>query len=100
MDWGCPVFDSGTSLFYNELYTNFYTESSKAAAKLFASTQQEQIKFIDSCTAVPFGNLDGLSTTFLEIMTQNPCSPQERNEDLCKLLTNQINEAKKFCKWD
>lgn len=100
-----PVFDSGTSMFHDEILYNlknpYLRESLKIKAKPFASNQKEQMKripFKEYCSDLDFERLGGISEFFGKLISQNPYIEPERAEILCKTLDSRIKETKNLFK--
>ena len=100
-----PVFDSGTSMFHDEILYNlknpYLRESLKIKAKPFASNQKEQMKRIpvkEYCADLDFERLDGVSEFFGNLISKNPYIEPERAEILCKTLDSRIKETKNLFK--
>ena len=98
-----PVFDSGTSMFHDEILYNlknpYLRESLKIKAKPFASNQKEQMKripFKEYCSVLDFERLDGVSEFFGKLISQNPYIEPERAEILCKTLDSRIKETERL----
>ena len=89
-----PVFDSGTSMFHDEILYNlknpYLRESLKIKAKPFASNQKEQMKripFREYCTVLDFERLDGVSEFFGKLISQNPyIEPEQAENEIDALL--------------
>ena len=98
-----PVFDSGTSMFHDEILYNlknpYLRESLKIKAKPFAPNQKEQMKripFKEYCSDLDFGRLEGVSEFFGKLISQNPYIEPERAEILCKTLDSRIKETERL----
>ena len=101
--FGLEVFDSGTSMFHDEILYNlknpYLRESLKIKAKPFASNQKEQMKripFKEYCSVLDFERLDGVSEFFGKLISQNPYIEPERAEILCKTLDSRIKETERL----
>ena len=97
------MFDSGTSMFHDEILYNlknpYLRESSKIKAKPFASSQKEQMKkipFKEYCSNLKFEKLNGISEFFGKVISKNPYIEPERAEILCKTLDSRIKETERL----
>lgn len=95
-----PVYDSGTSLFYDEsafsLKNPFVLDSKNIKAKPFAQNQKEQIEKIPYkkyCTELNLKELSGIPDFFMELISENPYIEKERAELLTGVLNSRINES-------
>ena len=98
-----PVFDSGTSMFHDEILYNlknpYLRESLKIKAKPFALNQKEQMKripFKEYCSDLDFERLNGVSEFFGNLISKNPYIEPERAEILCRTLDSRIKETERL----
>lgn len=98
-----PVFDSGSSLFYNLpssiLEDKEKTASSSIVARPFGYKQSDQIKLLpckELCSNLPFNELSDISQWYYKILEQNKRIDKRRRELICELLEGRIKEVKRI----
>ena len=94
-----PIFDCGTSLWYNTQESLIKPLSPNLPAKPFKKTHREQIKLVKDFSWVDLKALDGMKEEMEEILSQSPYISRERRAVLCdafcqraELLGEIVNE--------
>ncbi len=94
-----PIFDCGTSLWYNTQENLIKPLSPNLPAKPFKKTHREQIKLVKDFSWIDLKALDGMREEMEEILSQSPYISRERRAVLCdafcqraKLLGEIANE--------
>jgi hypothetical protein len=77
-----PVFDCGTSLWYDRP-TTMIRPLAKVPSKPFRSSHDEQIKLIGDFEWRGFSALEGISETFSDILAKSPFIDDTRRSALC-----------------
>ncbi len=95
-----PVFDTGTSMFYDisayELKTGLANIEYKIKAKPFAKNHPEQIKKLNCshfCSDLPFENLNGINDFFNSLLEPNHNLEDKRNL-LSTILKDRVQQTK------
>ena len=78
-----PIFDCGTSLWYNTQESLIKPLSPNLPAKPFKKTHREQIKLVKDFSWVDLKALDGVKEEMEEILSQSPYISRERRAVLC-----------------
>ena len=78
-----PIFDCGTSLWYNTQESLVKPLSPNLPAKPFKKTHREQIKLVKDFSWVDLKALDGMKEEMEEILSQSPYISRERRAVLC-----------------
>ena len=78
-----PIFDCGTSLWYNTQESLIKPLSPNLPAKPFKKTHREQIKLVKDFSWVDLKALDGMKEEMEEILSQSPYISRERRTVLC-----------------
>lgn len=78
-----PIFDCGTSLWYNTQESLIKPLSPNLPAKPFKKTHREQIKLVKDFSWVDLKALDGMKEEMEEILSQSPYISKERRAVLC-----------------
>lgn len=78
-----PIFDCGTSLWYNTQESLIKPLSPNLPAKPFKKTHREQIKLVKDFSWVDLKALDGMKEEMEEILFQSPYISRERRAVLC-----------------
>ena len=78
-----PIFDCGTSLWYNTQESLIKPLSPNLPAKPFKKTHREQIKLVKDFSWVDLKALDGMKEEMEEILSQSPYISRERRAVLC-----------------
>jgi hypothetical protein len=96
-----PVFDSGTSLWYNK-FTPQITPLAKAPSKPFRGIHDEQIKLARDFSWYSHSALDGIGEMFSDILSGSPFIDDARRSALCfgiekrvSMLTQYIEDTQK-----
>ncbi|MCL2019998.1 MAG: excisionase [Oscillospiraceae bacterium] len=92
-----PVFDSGTSLWYNQtkiiLNPNILK---KIKTKPFRSTHEEQIKLVKDFSWLDLSALKGIEDEFHEIFSHSPYIDEKRIHALCKAFKNRVESLEEY----
>ena len=85
LEWigAAPIFDCGTSLWYNTQESLIKPLSPNLPAKPFKKTHREQIKLVKDFSWVDLKALDGMKEEMEEILFQSPYISRERRAVLC-----------------
>ena len=78
-----PIFDCGTSLWYNTQESLNKPLSPNLPAKPFKKTHREQIKLVKDFSWIDLKALDGMKEEIEEILSQSPYISRERRAVLC-----------------
>ena len=78
-----PIFDCGTSLWYNTQEGMIKPLSPNLPAKPFKKTHREQIKLVKDFLWIDLKALDGMKEEMEEILSQSPYTRRERRAVLC-----------------
>lgn len=78
-----PIFDCGTSLWYNTQESLIKPLSPNLPAKPFKKTHREQIKLVKDFSWIDLKTLDGMKEEMEEILSQSPYISRERRAVLC-----------------
>ena len=78
-----PIFDCGTSLWYNTQERLIKPLSPNLPAKPFKKTHREQIKLVKDFSWIDLKALDGMKEKIEEILSQSPYISRERRTVLC-----------------
>ena len=84
-----PVFDSGTSLWYNTLRVG-----SPVKSKPFRSGHNEQIKLVDDLAWFNAGSLESLEDEILEVFSASTEVDQERRNAIAKTVKDRAEDIK------
>lgn len=94
-----PIFDCGTSLWYNTQESLIKPLSPNLPAKPFKKTHREQIKLVKDFSWLDMKKLKGMEEEMEEILSQSPYISRERRAVLCdafcqraELLGEIVNE--------
>lgn len=94
-----PIFDCGTSLWYNTQESLIKPLSPNLPAKPFKKTHREQIKLVKDFSWIDLKVLDGMKEEMEEILSQSPYISRDRRAVLCdafcqraELLGEIVNE--------
>lgn len=85
LEWigAAPMFDCGTSLWYNTQEGMIKPLSPNLPAKPFKKTHREQIKLVKDFLWIDLKALDGMKEEMEEILSQSPYISRERRAVLC-----------------
>lgn len=78
-----PIFDCGTSLWYNTQESLIKPLSPNLPAKSFKKTHREQIKLVKDFSWLDMKKLKGMEEEMEEILSQSPYISRERRTVLC-----------------
>ena len=101
LEWigAAPIFDCGTSLWYNTQESLIKPLSPNLPAKPFKKTHREQIKLVKDFSWLDMKKLKGMEEEMEEILSQSPYISRERRTVLCdafcqraELLGEIVNE--------
>ncbi len=92
-----PIYDSGTSLWYN------YTERSckigeAVTAQPFAKSHEEQIKLVRNWRRFDFSKLQNIGDEIYRILQKNPLSSAARNKLICQAVAERVSMLKLYQK--
>ena len=90
LDWLglAPVYDSGTSLWNDQLPSAFTVEN--AISKPFLDTHEEQIRLIDDLSWLDMSKLKGLDEEFRDILSSSNFIDEARRDALCIAVTKRV----------
>jgi hypothetical protein len=91
-----PVFDCGSSLFFNKSNYSINLAISNADSKPFRSKHREQIKLVRNIDVVNLNSLSSIGDEYSELLSQDQDLTHERRSLLCKGLTRRIQILKKY----
>ena len=85
LEWigAAPIFDCGTSLWYNTQESLIKPLSPNLPAKPFKKTHREQIKLVKDFSWLDMKKLKGMEEEMEEILSQSPYISRERRTVLC-----------------
>lgn len=86
-----PLFDCGTSLWYNTVEIRIDPTDPDLPCKPFRKTHDEQIRLIRDVSRFDMTGLDGIETEVMEILTSSPDISESRAEILCNALRTRIS---------
>jgi hypothetical protein len=81
-----PIFDSGTSLWYNTIHVGSVTRESKP----FRNRHSEQIKLVTDFDWLDFDALRGIDEEFSEILKNSEYIDDRRRSVLCRALKTRV----------
>ena len=81
-----PIFDCGTSLWYNTQESLIKPLSPNLPAKPFKKTHREQIKLVKDFSWLDMKKLKGMEEEMEEILSQSPYISRERRTVLCDVF--------------
>jgi len=82
-----PIFDNGTSIWYNTMRVGFAMES-----KPFRNSHEEQIKLLEDFSWLDLGKLNGAEEEFDAILKQSSFVDEARRNAICNALMERINK--------
>lgn len=82
-----PIYDSGTSLWYNQLPQSV---GSAVTAQPFNSNHEEQVKLVKNWEQFDFGKLAGVHNECYEILSANELSSAKRNKEIANALKERV----------
>ena len=85
-----PIFDCGTSLWYNTQESLIKPLSPNLPAKPFKKTHREQIKLVKDFSWIDLKALDGIKEEMEEILSQSPYISRERRAVLCDAFCQRV----------
>lgn len=85
-----PIFDCGTSLWYNTQESLIKPLSPNLPAKPFKKTHREQIKLVKDFSWIDLKALDGMKEEMEEILSQSPYISRERRAVLCDAFCQRV----------
>ncbi|MDO4756186.1 MAG: HipA domain-containing protein [Parabacteroides sp.] len=86
-----PIYDSGTSLWYNQLKQSVGTP---VVAQPFNSNHEEQVKLVKDWNRFDFSRLDDIYDKCYEILALDEASTPERNKVIIEALKERIESIK------
>lgn len=92
LEWiGCaPVFDCGTSLWYNTQESLIKPLSPSLPSKPFRKTHREQIQLVTDFSSVNINNLKGIDEEMNDILSKSAYISDERRNVLCGAVRRRI----------
>ena len=90
-----PVFDCGTSLWYNTQENLIKPISPSISSKPFKKTHNEQIKLVKDFSWLDLDRLDGIEYMADEILSQSEYISKERKNVLCNAIKQQVQLLRK-----
>lgn len=87
-----PIFDCGTSLWFDQLVI----DANYAPSKPFKKEHSEQIKLVSSFEAFNIKDLDDITEEFSKILKSSPTIDNKRRVSLCAALDKRINMLESF----
>ena len=99
LEWigASPVFDCGTSLWYNR-FTPQIRPSGKQPSKPFRADHAEQIKLVQSFKWLDFSALNGVDEELREIVKGSPFIDDARCDALCYGLQKRVEQLREYVK--
>ena len=85
-----PVFDCGTSLWYNTQENLIKPISHSISSKPFKKTHNEQIKLVKDFSWLDLDNLNGIESIADEILSQSEYISKERKNVLCNAIKQRV----------
>ncbi len=86
-----PIFDCGTSLWYNTQSSMIRPASEDIPAKPFKKTHGQQIELLTDLSWVDFGALNGIEDYASDILSRSPYISEQRRDILCASLRQRID---------
>ncbi len=86
-----PIFDCGTSLWFNTHEMLIKPAETTLPSKPFKKNHAEQIKLVKDFSWLDVNALDGIEQEVDEILQQSPYISEERRKVLCEVLTQRIS---------
>ena len=92
LEWECvaPVFDCGTSLWYNTQENLIKPISPSIPSKPFKKTHNEQIKLVKDFSWLDLDRLDGIEYMADEILSQSEYISKARKNVLCNAIKQRV----------
>lgn len=92
LEWlgAAPIFDSGTSLWFNQFTDRIRPAAPKQPCKPFKTTHDEQIKLVTSFDWLDFAALDGIDEELRTILQGSPVIDAARCDALCMALCQRV----------
>jgi hypothetical protein len=84
-----PIFDSGTSLWYNQVTFN-HSALKRIKVKPFRTLHEEQIKYVSDFSWIDFSALNGIEKDFHSLLSLSPLIEESRIEKLCEMFNNRV----------
>ena len=92
-----PVFDSGTSLWYNQPQISSSVNTIKRMEiKPFRRNHEEQIQLIKDFSWLNLSALVGIENDFANILSKSPYINEERINDICKGFNERIQSLSQY----
>jgi len=85
-----PIYDCGTSLWYNTVESQIKPSSPALPSKPFRKTHSEQIKLVTDFSWLDLQKLDGIEDEAREILSASQYISETRKEILCAALRERI----------
>lgn len=93
-----PIYDSGTSLWFNKPLPMIAQKGEKLLAKPFKSTHEEQIKLVTDFSWIDFSALDEIERIVTDVFDGSVFITERRAEALCRGLRIRIEKLKALAK--
>lgn len=92
LEWqgAAPIFDSGTSLWFNQFTNMIRPAAPGRPCKPFKTSHGEQIKLVQSFGWLDFAALDGIGEEVREIVRDAPTIDEARRDALCAALEQRV----------
>lgn len=91
---GAPIYDNGTSMWFNTLTKNIKAGAREINSKPFKNKHSDQIKLVSDFDCIEINKLKGIDEEFAEILKSAEHMDSERKDTLCKMLNNRIEMLK------
>jgi len=88
-----PVYDSGTSLWHNQL--DIRAENAPCS-KPFRSTHEEQIKAVTDFSWLDLSELNGIENDIAAILSKSPFIDDKRKQNICRAFSGRVETLKKY----
>lgn len=85
-----PIYDNGTSLWYNTVNRKILPLSPSLKSKPFKPTHNEQIKLVSSFDWLDLNALKGVDEEFCELLKASEYIDDERRSKLCNALKDRV----------
>lgn len=86
-----PIYDCGTSLWFNTQSSAIDPLSDNLKCKPFRKTQNEQIKLVRDLSRFDFGKLNGIEDECAKIFATSPFISEERRTKICSAIRQRID---------
>lgn len=92
LEWigAAPIFDCGTSLWYNKLESQIKPKSPSLPSKPFQKTHGAQMKLVKDFSWLDQKKLDGIEAEIDEVLAASPYISKERRNVLCQAVGERV----------